>query len=463
MDKEFVEKWHKCLGLIKDNIGRERFDTWFACAEPVSFSDNNLVLRLPSQFYCDKYDHDFYNIFVAALHHVFGSDVKLDYVYPVLNGDKSSEVKIESPHHTSFLKNKLVSSYQSAPVHARAEDFDPQLNSALNFENYCMGDSNRLPVTIAEYIANNPGRQEFNPFFLYGNVGVGKTHLAQAVGIRIKERNSNARVLFVPMKQFQNLYQQAAHKTKDIPGFINWYQSMDVIIFDDLQELSNKTGTAEALFPIFNYLQLNKKNLIFTCDRPPMELDGIADRLIDRFKWGVTEALPNPDYNLRKKILDFKAKKNGLNLPENVIEYIAATVEGSVREMESIVMRVLTRSIVKNAPLTLELAQEAMANVVKKPAKKTINFEMIVETTAEHFNLNPDSIFSRSRLRDIADARQVIMYLTHKHTQLSSPAIGQKLNRKHATVLHGISSIEDRLCYSKELSETISSIESDLL
>lgn len=463
MDKEFVEKWHKCLGLIKDNIGQERFDTWFACAEPVSFSDNNLVLRLPSQFYCDKYDHDFYNIFVAALHHVFGSDVKLDYVYPVLNGDKSSEVKIESPHHTPFLKNKLVSSYQSAPVQSRAEDFDPQLNSALNFENYCMGDSNRLPVTIAEYIANNPGRQEFNPFFLYGNVGVGKTHLAQAVGIRIKERNPNARVLFVPMKQFQNLYQQAAHKTKDIPGFINWYQSMDVIIFDDLQELSNKTGTAEALFPIFNYLQLNKKNLIFTCDRPPMELDGIADRLIDRFKWGVTEALPNPDYNLRKKILDFKAKKNGLSLPEDVIEYIAATVEGSVREMESIVMRVLTRSIVKNAPLTLELAKEAMVDVVKKPAKKSINFEMIVETTAEHFNLNPDAIFSRSRLRDIADARQVIMYLTHKHTQLSSPAIGQKLNRKHATVLHGISSIEDRLSYSKELSETISSIESDLL
>lgn len=462
MEQNLQEKWARCRKLIYDNVGKERFDIWFECAEPISYVDDKLTLGLPSQFYAEKYEEVFYNILAAVLKREFGEKIRLEYSYPIVSGDKESEVKIESPQHTRLLKNKLVGTYSSAPIQQREPDFDPQLNSAYNFENYCMGESNRLPVTIAEFIANNPGKAEFNPFFLYGNVGVGKTHLAQAVGIRIKERNPQARVLFTPMKQFQTLYANATIK-KEIPQFINWFQGMDVIIFDDLQELSNKSGTAEALFPIFNHLQQNKKNLIFTCDRPPMELDGIADRLIDRFKWGVTEKLENPDYELRKKILKMKAGRNGLALSDEVIEMIAATVDGSVRELESVVMRLLTRSIVKNAPITLELAREAMTDIVKTPVKKAVNFEMIVETVAEYFSLTPDAIFTRSRLRDIADARQVIMYLTHKHTSLSSPAIGNKLNRKHATVLHGIASINDRLSYSSELADLITAIESDLL
>lgn len=462
MDNDFKLKWSKCLELIKANIGSERFDVWFSETTPESFSDDILDLRVPSQFYVEIYERDFINLIRAALRHVFGRDINIAYQFSVIANDKKSDVKMEGPAHAKILKNKLVQSYENAPIQNRTTNFDPQLVSNLTFENYCVGESNRLPVTIAEFIANNPGQAEFNPFFLYGNVGVGKTHLAQAIGIRIKEKNPNAKVLYVPVKQFQTLYANATIK-KEIPAFINWFQQMDVLLFDDLQELSHKPGTAEALFPIFNHLQQNKKNLIFTCDRPPMELDGIADRLIDRFKWGVTERLPNPDYELRKKILAFKAKKNGLDLSEEVTDIIASSVNGSVREMEQIVMRMLTRSIVKNAPITIDLAREAMVDVVKKPEKKVVNFDMIVETTAEHFNLSPDAIFSRSRLRDIADARQVIMYLTHKHTRLSSPAIGHKLNRKHATVLHGISSIKDRLSYSKELYELINSIESDLI
>lgn len=462
LDTDFKQKWKKCLELIKDNIGQERFDIWFSNTMPVAFSGDTIDLRVPSQFYMDRYEEDFVNLIRSALKHVFGREINIAYIFSVVADDKGSDVKMEGSKHAPILKNKLVQSYENAPVQKREQYFDPQLNSAYNFESYCVGESNRLPVTIAEFISNNPGQAEFNPFFLYGNVGVGKTHLAQAIGIRIKERNPRAKVLFIPIRQFQTLYANAYIK-KEIPSFINWYQQMDVIIFDDLQELSGKTGTADALFPIFNHLQQNKKNLIFTCDRPPMELDGIADRLIDRFKWGVTERLPNPDYELRKKILHFKAKKNGLDLPEEVTELIAATVDGSVREMEQVVMRLLTRSIVKNCPISVELAREAMVDVVKKVERKSVNFDMIVECTAEHFHLSPDTIFSRSRLRDIADARQVIMYLTHKHTNLSSPAIGHKLNRRHATVLHGITSIKDRLSYSRDLMDTITAIESDLL
>lgn len=461
MDTDFNKKWSKCLELIRDNIGQARFDTWFACAKPVSFNDNCLVLHLPSNFHVEKYEDDFYEVLSFALKKVFGNNFKkLAYDVEVVSKDKESVVTIESPEKSHVIKNKLTTSVIT-PVEKRETNFDPQLNFSLTFENYCVGESNRLPVTIAEYIADNPGKQEFNPFFLYGSVGVGKTHLIQAIGIRIKEKNPNAKVLFIPMNQFQYLYANAV-KTKTIPAFINWYQQMDVILFDDLHQLANKTGTADALFPIFNHLQQRNKNLIFTCDRPPVELDGIADRLIDRFKWGITEQLTGPDLQLRRQILEYKSAKNGLGLSPEVIDMIAREITGSVRELENIVNGLLLRAINLNAPITPQLVRDVMSHIVKKEEKRPMNFDMIVETTAEYYNLNPDAIFSQSRLRDIADARQMIMYLTHKHTSLSSPAIGRKLNRAHATVLHGISSIKDRLDYSKELSDAVAAIEADL-
>jgi chromosomal replication initiator protein len=229
---------------------------------------------------------------------------------------------------------------------------------------------------------------------------------------------------------------------------------------DDLQELTTR-GTMDLLFPIFNHLHLQGKKLIFTCDRAPYELDGLTDRLIDRFKWGVTEQLPKPDLELRKKILHSKALKNGLTLSEDVLNVIAEDVTGSVRELEGIVMGIITHSIALNCPITVELAREVMKHSMQT-RKKIINFDMIVEATADFYNLNPDVIFSKSRLRDIADARQVIMYLANKLTGLSSPAIGQKLNRRHATVLYGIKTIKDRIPFSKDLSDAVEGIESVL-
>lgn len=466
MTEDLKQKWAKCLEIINDNIGQQRTDTWFRCARPIKYEAKKLVLGLPSYFYYEKYEDDFIDLLSTTLRKVFGEDVKLDYQIGIIGNDDASNVILQSPQQSHAIKSKFVRSTQSSfPLdegkNNAAPDFDPQLNESLTFENYCVGESNRLPYTIAEYIANNPANNDFNPFFLYGEVGVGKTHLIQAIGIRIKERNPRAKVLFISLRQFQNLM-ATAHIQKKIPSFLNWFQQMDVLLIDDLQELSNKDGTANVLFPIFNHLHQNGKTLVFTCDRPPMELDGVADRLIDRFKWGITERLPKPDFALKKKILEFKAGKNGLNLPEDVIELIAEQSTGSVRELEGIVMGILTRSITLNAPITLQLAQEVMSNSIKKIEQKTINFDMIVEATAEFYRLNPDVIFSKSRVRDIADARQVIMYLCHRLTTLSSSAIGQKLNRRHATVLHGISAIADRLPYAKDLSLAVNKIEEEL-
>lgn len=460
---EFKTKWKNCLDKIRSNIGEERFNVWFGQIEPTSYENNTLVLFVPSRFFVDKLEDDFYGILSAALRSEFGPGIKLAYDYNIIGGDKSSKVAIESPQHSHVLKNKLEQTISRHPVKEMSQDFDSQLNDALNFENYCVGRSNRLPFTIAEHIANNPGKPDFNPFFLYGKVGVGKTHLIQAIGIRLKERNPRAKVLFISMRGFMQLY-QSARLNGEIPQFIKWFQDKDALLFDDLQELSGKIGTAnDALFPIFNHLHLNNKKLIFTCDRPPMELDGIADRLIDRFKWGITEPLESPDFELRRKILSFKAKRNGLDLSEDIIDLIANSATSSVRELEGIVMGIYTRSITENCPITKELTEKVISHLVKKVEKKMINFDMIVENTAEFYHLNPDAIFSKSRLRDIADARQMIMYLCKKHTDLSSTAIGAKLNRQHATVLHGISAVQDRLSVNKDFADMVESIEKSIL
>ena len=465
MKEDFKVKWRNVVGFITDNIGEQRARVWFEVAEPKSFTNNRLLLKLPSKFFVEKYENEFYGILTTSMRKVFGNNVKLDYEIEIVNHDSKSKVKISGVQQSHAINNRFIQSMQAPTPIVKGSndkpDFDPQLNEALTFENYCVGASNKLPFTIAEYIANNPGKNDFNPFFLYGDVGVGKTHLIQAIGIRVKETRPNAKVSFVTLRQFQQLYQNAYIK-KEIPYFIQWFQQMDVLLIDDLQELSHKAGTTDALFAIFNHLHQNGKAIIFTCDRRPMDLDGIADRLIYRFKWGITEELPKPDLELKKKILEFKAAKNGLGLSKEVINLIAEYSTGSVRELEGIVMGILTRSITLNCPITADLACDVMKHTVRPKVQKVINFDMIVETTADFYNINPDVIFSKSRIRDVADARQIIMYLCHKLTSLSSSAIGQKLNRSHTTVLHGISTVEDRVNFTKDLQDAVNSIEAEL-
>ncbi len=463
------ELWERFLQFIKDIVGSERFNTWFAETTMESFKDNVLSLNIPSRFCYEIYEDDFYDLIHAAKKKYFGENVKIEYSVPIIKDDDKSNVVIPSPKRSHAITNKLEkTNFQKPAIEGNTlkggENFDPQLNDANNFENYCQGESNKLAVTIAEYIANNPKNNNFNPFFLYGDVGVGKTHLMQAIGIRVKENNPHAKVLFTTMKQFQTLYANAVI-TKQVPKFIKWFSNLDVLLLDDLQEVANKIKTgSDALFPVFNHLHQNGKQLVFTCDRPPIELDGVADRLIDRFKWGITEKLPRPDFELRKKILDFKAKNNGLMIPDDVINLIATHATSSVRELEGIVLGILTRSITLNCPITLDLAKEVMKHSVKVQVKKRVNFDMIVEATAEYFNLNPDVLFTKSRVRDIADARQVVMYLCNKHTGLSSVSIGLKLNRKHATVLHGIGAVKERLdINTDEMGTIIENIENAIL
>lgn len=468
MTQDLQQYWQRCCTFLRDNLGESRFNRWFGKTRAIKLENDELTLQVPSNYFVELYESTYYNILEAALKFTFGKEIRLYYMVQVVAGDDQSQITLGESRQSPVISSKLERSTTNDVLPGTpqqgvrgSKNINSQLNARYNFETYCTGHSNILAVTIAQNIAENPRNNNFNPFFLYGNVGIGKTHLIQAIGIRIKEKNPNAKVLYTTARQFQHLYAQAAQK-KTVPQFINWFMQLDVLLLDDLQEIAGMVKTSEALFPIFNHLHQNGKQLIFTCDRPPMELDGMADRLIDRFKWGLTERLPGPDAELRKKILAIKASLNGLDFPEEVMDYIANNAVHSVREIEGVVMGILNRSITLNAPITLDLAREVMRNTIKLIEKKPINFEMIVEATADYYNINPDALFSKTRMRDINDARQVLMYLSHKHTGLSSTVIGRKLNRGHGTVLHGIAAVKDRLPIVPELSKAIEAIEAKL-
>lgn len=457
--------WHKFLDIIRQNLADDDvYVTWFEPAKSVSFENGALTIEVPSEFFCEQYEGRFRSLFNNAILQVYGRNTKIKFQYYIVKNDPDTTVTVES----SEPSESILRSGQNSKLHLSTpfsdieyEDVDSQLNPIYNFENYCVGESNKLVFTIAESIGDNPSKNDFNPFFLYGNTGVGKTHLIQAIGVRVKELYEKARVLYVTSKTLSNQYGTAV-RHKRTNDFTNFYQSIDVLLIDDIQELAGKDGTQKAFFHIFNHLHQNGKLLIMTSDRPPVELEGLMDRLLNRFKWGITEVLPNPDIALRKQILRHKAAKSGLQLPEEVVDIIAGYVTNSVRELEGIVMSLITRATILNQPITPALAQVVMQSAVKI-TKPRINFDMIVEATASHFNIDVDVIFSKNRVRDIAEARQIIMFLSNKLTDLSSSSIGVKLARTHATVLHGISTVKNRIDVDKNLADAVKTIETSLL
>ena len=292
---------------------------------------------------------------------------------------------------------------------------------------------------------------------IFGPTGVGKTHLIQAIGIRIKENNPRARVLYLTARLFENQYTTAVNQNK-VPDFINFYQSIDVLLLDDIQEFAGKIKTQNTFFHIFNHLHQHQKQLIMTSDCPPADLDGMVPRLISRFKWGITVKLDKPDLELRREVLAMRAAQDGLPIEQEVIDYIAANVTESVRELEGIVVSLLAHATMLDRDITVDLARSVIANSVHIN-KRQVTFEMIAEVVADHYNIDTDQLYGKSRKREISDARQLLMYFAKKETQLSSTNIGLRLARNHATVLHACKQIEQRLSVEKDFRNEVAEIE----
>ena len=455
--------WNKCLAILRDNLDTEQFNAWFKPIVAVGFEGNELTLRVPSQFFVQQIEDRYFQLFSSTLRRVYGSDVKLFYTYNIINDNPDSSVTIAHDNASAKLNNAVSRQTQKVANpfdKVELDDIDPQLNPRYTFENYCTSMSNKLAVSVGKAIADDPNCKTFNPMFVFGTTGVGKTHLIQAIGIRIKEKRPRTRVLYTTSRIFELQYTTAAVKNK-VNDFINFYQSIDVLILDDIQELAGKQGTQNAFFHIFNHLHQNQKQLIMSSDCCPSDLDGMVPRLISRFKWGMTVELYKPDIELRRGVLRMRAAQDGLVLSDEVREFIAQNVTESVRDLEGIVVALLAHATMLNQEIDLELAKKVIGNTVNV-SKKQLSFELISETVARFYNIDEQLLYGKSRKREISDARQLVMYLTKKKTQLSSTAIGLKLSRDHATVLHACKQIEQRLSIEKKVRHEVEMIENEL-
>lgn len=456
MELTHQELWAKCCDFIKDNITTEQYDTWFRDITSESYADGRLVLTVQSAFFADQLEERHQSVLRAGIRKVYGDRVQLYYRYRVIQSDNSSSIDQKSAGSSPTILAQVKAQPANPFKQPDTQDFDPQLNPRYTFENYCSSDSNKIARSIGMAIGDNPSLKTFNPLFVFGPSGVGKTHLIQAIGIRIKERNPHARVLYVTARLFQSQYTAAA--AKNINSFFHFYQSIDCLIIDDIQDLQNMPGTQNTFFHIFNHLHQHDRQIIMSSDCAPAEMEGFEARLLSRFKWGMQVELERPDITLRRDVLKLKAEQDGLAIPGEVTEYIASNVTQSVRELEGIVVSLMAHATVLNREISLDLARRVMSNAIKIK-RRQINFEMITEAVASHYNICPDLLFTKSRKREVSDARQIVMYLAKKIGKMPLTTIGHKIDRTHATVIYACNTIEDRIATEKKLAADIDAIE----
>lgn len=459
MEKTHKQMWDDCLEFFRDNVSTEQFDAWFKDVSSLNFENGTLTLSVPSSFFVEQFEERYVKLIGAAIRKVYGEGVKLFYTYNQVQEDPSSRVKVKSSEPSHAIVNKSIQ--PANPFKQQVlEDIDSQLNPRYNFENYCGSVSNKIARSIGEAIASDPKCKTFNPLFVFGPTGVGKTHLIQAIGIRIKETSPENRVLYVTARLFESQYTAAVSRGK-INEFINFYQSIDTLIIDDIQDLIGKQSTQNTFFHIFNHLHQNQKQLILSSDCRPSQMEGMEARLLSRFKWGMTAELEKPDFELRKGVLVQKAEQDGLEISEEVLDYIANNVTDSIRELEGIVVSLIAHATVLNQDISIDLARNVLSNAVKTN-KRQINFEMITQEVCSYYQIDPDLIFTKTRKREISDARQMIMYLSKKIAKMPLTAIGTRLSRTHATVLHACNNIDERLAFEKQLQNDVRKIEEAL-
>ena len=459
--------WSKCLEIIKDNVNDKAFDTWFLPIVPMKYDNGDFTIQVPSQFFFEHIEEHYADLIHATLSRVMEKPTMLNYRIIVDNSNKrKGHTTLPSEKQTAGedAKRKLndLNKSPNGLLQSSSPDWNANLNSRFGFHNFFEGPSNILARTVGEAVAENPGKTAFNPLFIHGGSGVGKTHLCHAIGNKIIQLYPNKKVVYISSHLFQVQFTDAQRNNKP-NDFINFYQGVDVLIVDDIQELAGKEKTQNAYFHIFNHLHLLGKQIILTSDKAPIDLQGLEERLITRFKWGLTAELSKPDLELRKKILSNKVKQDGLNIADTILDYIAENVTDHVRDLEGIITSLVAHSLVYNRNVDLELAKRVVSKTVKME-KKQITLEKIQDVVSNYFNINLKEIHSKSRKREIVQARQVAMFLSKKYTDYSYSHIGCQVGKRdHATVLHACRAIQDNLDIDKSFRITLKNIEELLL
>ena len=454
--------WDNCLQVIKDNVSEQQFATWF---KPIVFKSykpatREVLVQIPSMFVYEYLEENYVDLLKKTLTRFFGEGAKLN--YSVLT-DKQNNQKtvIESTETAGIEVSRPKERGNQSPTvldQAKPQDIDSQLDPHHTFANYIEGDSNRLSRSVGLSIAEHPNSTQFNPMFIFGPSGCGKTHLINAVGVRTKELYPQKRVLYVSARLFQVQYSNAVMQNR-VNDFIAFYQTIDMLIVDDIQEWMTAPKTQQTFFHIFDHLFRNGKRIILASDRPPVDLKGMPERLLTRFSCGLIAEVEKPNTQLCVDILKSKIKRDGLQIPDDVVQYIAETANGSVRDLEGVINSLLAYSIVDNANINIRLAERIVKRAVKVD-DKPLTIDEIVEKVCRHYNVSETALSGKSRKRDIVLVRQLSMYLAQKYTKLPASRIGKLVGgRDHSTVIHSCTTISKRLQVDTAFQSEVESIE----
>lgn len=453
-------RWDNALALIRENVSQQQYDTWFRPIVFESFDDakKTLLVQVPSPFVYEYLEENYVDLLIKVLHRTFCEGIRLNYRVVTDKEHKLSQ-DIESDPADIEQKPRTRANQSPTPLDAsQPQQIDPQLNPHLSFANYIEGASNKLPRSVGQSIAEHPNTTQFNPMFIYGPSGCGKTHLVNAIGLRTKQLYPQKRVLYISARLFQVQYTNAVlqNSTND---FIRFYQTIDMLIVDDIQEWISAPKTQDTFFHIFDHLFRNGKRIILASDRPPVDLKGMPERLLTRFSCGLIAELEKPNTQLCVDILENKIRKDGLHIPSDVIEFISQTANGSVRDLQGVINSLMAYSIVYNSNIDMRLAERVIKRAVKID-DKPLTVDEIIETVCNHFNVSPSAVGGKSRKRDFVVARQVSMYLAQKYTKMPASRIGKLVgNRDHSTVIHSCTQVENRLKVDKEFLAEIQSLE----
>ena len=462
MQKRHEALWDDCLSLIRNNVTEQQYKTWFAPIVFESYSEDSqtVLVQVPSPYVYEYLEQYYVGLLSKVLTHCFGADTKLAYRIVTDKAHKLTQVVVAEPPGTIEAPQATSRGNKTPTVldTVTPQDLNPQLDIHKTFSTFIEGDSNKLPRTVGLSIAEHPGKTTFNPFFIYGPSGCGKTHLINAIGVRCKELYPQHRVLYVSARLFQVQFTDASRQNT-VNDFINFYQSIDVLIVDDVQEWATAEKTVATFFHIFDHLFRLGKQIILASDRPPVDLKWLQDRMLTRFSCGLIAELEKPNPQLCIDILKSKCRRDGLKIPDEVIRFIADSANGSVRDLEGVINSLMAYSIVYNSAIDMRLAERVIKRAVKVDNKPLI-VDDILEKVCGHFNVSQQQVFSRSRKRDYVTVRQGSMYLAQKYTKMPASRIGQLIgNRDHSTVIHSCTAVEQRLKVDKAFMEEINSIE----
>ena len=444
MNNDLKSLWEKTLNIIKGEMSEVSFNTWIKSCEPISISSNIIRISVPNSFTQDILEKRYKDLVVNSIEAACSKVYTVEFMVAsdIQEAEEKEEKKSKIDDRGSITVNDEMSSL---------------LNPKYTFASFVIGNSNRFAHAASLAVAESPAKA-YNPLFIYGGVGLGKTHIMHAIGHYVLQNNSNAKVVYVSSEKFTNELINAIRDDKN-EEFRNKYRNVDILLIDDIQFIAGKERTQEEFFHTFNALHDANKQIILSSDRPPKEIPTLEDRLRSRFEWGLIADIQAPDFETRMAILKKKADVEKLNVANEVMVYIATKIKSNIRELEGALIRIVAYSSLTNRPITVELASEALKDIISNKQNRNVTIDVIQDVVAGYFNLRIEDLKSQRRTRNVAYPRQIAMYLSRKLTDMSLPKIGEEFGgRDHTTVIHAYEKISDSLNTDESLQHTVNDI-----